>query len=142
MFSTDGELPSQIIYLQRYGHKISFNNKSKYDGLRRPYTLANNPLRRYLNFCEGILTSLIDSFFVVIISIKKKKKKKIGPWMLGSPPRSIAALRRPINQTFINILLLSIVGTGIGLIVMLVLLLLAVLDSQAKKADQTKREVL
>ena len=62
--------------------------------------------------------------------------------MLGPPPRSIAALRIPINQTFINILLLSIVGTGIGLIVMLVLLLLAVLDSQAKKADQTKREVL
>ena len=62
--------------------------------------------------------------------------------MLGPPPRSIAALWIPINQTFINILLLSIVGTGIGLIVMLVLLLLAVLDSQAKKADQTKREVL
>ena len=40
--------------------------------------------------------------------------------MLGPPPRSIAALRIPINQTFINILLLSIVGTGIGLIVMLV----------------------
>ena len=61
LFSTDGGLPSLIIYFRRYGHKISFSNKSKYDGLRGPYALANNLLQRYLNFCEGILTSLIDS---------------------------------------------------------------------------------
>ena len=33
--------------------------------LRGPYALANNLLRRYLNFCEGIWSLLIDSFFVV-----------------------------------------------------------------------------
>ena len=53
--------------MRRYGCKISFNNKSKYDGLRGLHTHANNLLRRYLNFCEGILTSLIDSFFVVFV---------------------------------------------------------------------------
>ena len=52
--------------MRRYGRKISFNNKSKYDGLRGPYTLANNLLRRYLNFCEGIWASLVDSFLVVL----------------------------------------------------------------------------
>ena len=31
-----------------------------------PYALANNLLRRYLNFCEGILPSLVDTFLVVI----------------------------------------------------------------------------
>ena len=40
--------------------------------------------------------------------------------MLGPLPRSVPALRIPVAQTFINILLLSIVGTGVGLIVMLV----------------------
>ena len=29
-----------------------------------PYALVNNFLRRYLNFCEGILPSLVDSFLV------------------------------------------------------------------------------
>ena len=53
--------------MRRYGHKISFNNKSKYDSLRGPYALANNFLRRYLNFRDGILPSLIDSFLVVTI---------------------------------------------------------------------------
>ena len=48
-----------------YGRKISFNNKNKYDGLRGPYVLPNNLLQRYLNFCEGILSSLVDSFLVV-----------------------------------------------------------------------------
>ena len=52
--------------MRRHSRKISFNNQSKYDGLRGPYALANNLLRRYLNFCEGILASLVDSFFVVI----------------------------------------------------------------------------
>ena len=47
-------------------------------------------------------------------------KKKIGPRMLRPLPRSIPTLRIPVTQTFINILLLSIVGTGVGLIVMLV----------------------
>ena len=51
--------------MRRYGRKMSFNNKSKYDGLRGSYTLANNLLRRYLNFCEGIWASLVDSFLVV-----------------------------------------------------------------------------
>ena len=49
--------------MRRYGRKISFNNKSKYDGFRGPYALANNLLRQYLNFCEGIWSSLVDSFF-------------------------------------------------------------------------------
>ena len=40
--------------------------------------------------------------------------------MLGPLPRSVPALRIPVTQKFINILLLSIIGTGVGLIVMLV----------------------
>ncbi|XP_050253766.1 probable disease resistance protein At5g66900 [Quercus robur] len=48
-------------YLRRYSHKICFSN-NKYDGLREPYTLANNLLRQYLNFCEGILPSLVLFF--------------------------------------------------------------------------------
>ena len=48
-----------------YSHKISFNNNSKYDGLQGPYALGNNFLQRYLNFCEGILPLLVDSFLVV-----------------------------------------------------------------------------
>ena len=51
--------------MRRHGYKISFNNKSKYDGLRGSHALANSFLRRYLNFCEGILSSLVDSFFLV-----------------------------------------------------------------------------
>ena len=49
----------------RHGCKISFSNKSKYNGLQGPHALANSLLRWYLNFCEGILPSLIDSFLVV-----------------------------------------------------------------------------
>ena len=48
-----------------YGRKISLNNKNKYYGFRGPYALPNNLLRQYLNFCEGILSSLVDSFLVV-----------------------------------------------------------------------------
>ena len=51
--------------MRRYGRKISFSDKCKYDGLQGPYALANNLLRRYLNFCKGILFLLVDSFFVV-----------------------------------------------------------------------------
>ena len=51
--------------MRRYGRKISFSDKCKYDGLRGPYALANKLLRRYLNFCEGIWSSLVDSFLVV-----------------------------------------------------------------------------
>ena len=53
--------------MRRYGRKISFSDKCKYDGLRGPYALANNLLRWYLNFCEGIWSSLVDSFLVVFI---------------------------------------------------------------------------